>query len=93
MMLLSILTSDKIHFGWGMFGHLILFDLTIGLSTEEDLTIGDGEIITFMAMVGTTITDGITFMDGQILILLVIKFMAIHTTEMDIEGMEDIIVP
>jgi hypothetical protein len=67
MMLLSILTSDKIHFGWGMFGHLILFDLTIGLSTEEDLTIGDGEIITFMAMVGTTITDGIIIMGGIII--------------------------
>ena len=76
---LLILTLDKTHIGWETYGGSTLIDLIIGLSTEDDLTIGDGEIITFMEM------GGITIMDGHTLILLdgTITFM-VGTSTIDI---------
>lgn len=65
-----------------MFGHTMRIDLIIGLSIEDDLTIGDGEIIIFMEMVFTDT-------DGQIMIRTVTVNMHTRITEMDTEEMED----
>ena len=65
-----------------MFGHTMRIDLIIGLSIEDDLTIGGGEIIIFMEMVFTDT-------DGQIMIRTVTVNMHTHITETDTEEMED----
>lgn len=65
-----------------MFGHTMRIDLIIGLSIEDDLTIGGGGIIIFMEMVFTDT-------DGQIMIRTVTVNMHTHITETDTEEMED----